>query len=81
MKLPLGYYCFKLPKLWEVLLALCFGPSKRFTQITVLFYIRGICICNNVGGQLGPETLRILIYWKPLHFSKHVSKQIKQQQT
>ena len=73
MNIPFSrFYVWRI-KYPGCLLALRLGPSKRFTQIGFEITRRGITISNNCGGQLGPESLQIMIHWKPLHFSKYIS--------
>lgn len=54
------------------LLHFTIGPSKKFSQLALWISWRGIKITNNCGGQLGPNAIQILLYWKPFHFSKYV---------
>ena len=68
MKLPFGYYFCKPPPYYDALVIFLFGPSKKYTQICFAIHKQGIHIHNNVGGQLGPNSLSVLIWWKPMKF-------------
>lgn len=74
MKLPFGYYLYKSPPYRDALATFYFGPSKKHTQICVAIHARGVHIHNNVGGQLGPYSLSIHIWWKPLKWLWHCAK-------